>query len=129
VSRDLIIGFLLGVFVATLAEDCKADDWATTDKVLFGTYVVASAIDAGQTLQALDERNPDGSRTFWELNPVFGDYPSDKKMIGMKLAGATFLFLAADQFPKYRRQILLTAALIQVSIVAHNVHIGMKVQF
>jgi hypothetical protein len=128
-SRDLVFGFLLGVVVGTFTAECKADDWATTDKVLLGAYVVASAIDAGQTLQALDERNPDGTRTFWELNPVFGDYPSDRKMIGMKIAGAALLFVAADQLPKYRRQILWTAALIQVSVIAHNAHIGMRLQF
>jgi hypothetical protein len=126
---DLIIGFIVGVVASTWTADCRGGEWDTTDKVLFGTYLAASAIDAAQTIHALDQRWPDGAPQYVEINPLYGDNPNDSVLILSKLAAAGVIFLLADHYPRYRRPILWVVTAIQVGVVASNYSIGLKLHF
>lgn len=66
----LVLGFMFGVFVGMFICNSRADERKTTDRVLFGAYLTASAIDGAQTIQALDQRHPNGQPMFSEDNPL-----------------------------------------------------------
>lgn len=121
--------FLAGLLVGLCILSAKADDWKTTDKVLFGTYLAASAIDAAQTIHALDQRHPNGQPMFREVNPLYGEQPSDGRIILTKLIGAGVIYLIADRVPSARRTTLWLVNALQIGVVAHNASIGMKVGF
>ena len=124
-----IFWLFVGLFVGLLICNSRADDWKTTDRVLFGTYLTASAIDAAQTIHALDQRHPNGKPMFREVNPLYGEQPSDSRIILTKLVSAGIIYWVADRVPSARRTTLWLVNALQFGVVAHNASIGMKVKF
>jgi hypothetical protein len=119
---SLLAGVLLGV--AVTAADCSAaEPWKTGDKVLFGSYVVLSAIDGAQTDRGIK------SGQYHETNPILGEYPSTARIALTKLVSAGLVYLLADHFSDSRRTILVVINALQIGIVAHNASIGLKVGF
>jgi hypothetical protein len=120
--------FIMSLLVG-YACNAQADDWSTEDKWLFGIFISASAIDASQTLEGLDERFPNGQPKYREANPLYGDNPSDKRIIYTKLVGVGIVWALAELYPKSRNNILWGVDAITLGIVAHNYSIGVNMGF
>ena len=69
---SLMVGFMLLCSCSSLP---KARPWTTSEKIVAGWSVLASAADAYTTTQALN--NPYN----YEVNPLLGKRPSDGKVI------------------------------------------------
>lgn len=117
------LGFLLGLMIGAGICASRADEWNTTDKVLFGTYVALSAYDAAQTDQGIR------SGKYIERNPLYGEQPSTATLYASKAIVAAGLWWLVDRFPEARRPILLIGNALEISCVAHNLSIGLKVNF
>lgn len=115
----LFVGLFIGMFIC----NSRSAEWKTADQVLFGTYVVASAIDAVQTDQGIR------SGRFVETNPLFGDRPSTQRIVLTKFVIGAGVYWIADAFPVERRTLLWLVNAVQIGVVAHNASIGMTIDF
>lgn len=121
--------FLGGLVIGMSIVNSRADDWSTEDKWLFGVFIGVSAIDASQTLEGLDERFPNGKPKYREANPLYGDNPTDQRVIYTKLAGITAVWALAELYPESRNTVLWAVNAITIGIVAHNYSIGVNMGF
>ena len=124
-----VFWLFVGLFIGLAICNARSEGWATTDRVLFGTYLTASALDAAQTIHALDQRHPNGQPKFKEVNPLYGEQPSDSRIILTKLVSAGVIYLIADRVPSARRTTLWLVNALQIGVVAHNASIGMRIGF
>jgi hypothetical protein len=89
--------------------------WNNTDKYLFESYVVMSAIDVMQTKNGL------ATGRYIEANDmVYGKRPSATKLVAVHTASAWAIYELADYYPEERTIGLLAANLIQFAVVRHN---------
>lgn len=115
--------FLLGLLIGMGIMAARADEWKTTDKVLFGSYVAFTTWDALQTDQGIR------SGKYVEKNPLYGEQPSTARLFLTKAAVTGGIYWLADRFPAARRGILLIGNALEIGVVAHNASIGMNVRF
>jgi len=101
------------------------DPWDTTDKALGGAALASTLLDWSQTRYIA--RHPDQYR---ELNPTLPDHPTtgrvDAHFAGSIIIGGLVAnWLSSD----YRKGFLSGVTVIEVSTVAHNYSVGIKMQF
>ena len=124
---DLLIGFVIGLTVATWTADCRAEEWNGTDKALFGAFIGLQVVDALQTYEI--EKHPD---KWQELNPIIGDPPQWEKVVALKAleVGIVYYLLDKHSTPKQRRGALWFLDGIYLGIVASNHYsAGIRIRF
>ena len=121
----IALWFLLGLLSGMAISAARAGDpqWNTGDKVLFGSYVALNVIDAAQSDKGIR------SGQYIETNPVYGERPSTVRILFTKTVFTGGLWWLADRLPDYRRAILLIGNAVEISVVAHNASIGMRLGF
>ena len=119
-AATIIKPALCGLFL--LCAGCASHPfagWSQRDKALFATNLTCNAVDAWQTSWAMGE---DG---FKEGNPLLGDDPSEKKIIGFKLVGAGVTYWAASD-PENRTYALMLMTVPCIAVLAHNYSEGAR---
>lgn len=118
--------FLSFVLLMVLSSQVFANDpFDTTDKALFTASTIALVADWSQTRYIA--AHPD---RFYEQNPILGRHPSKQK-VDLYFAGTIVgNYLIADALPSRYRKLWLGGVLaIELLLVAHNKHIGIKFHF
>ena len=99
------------------------DPWTTQDKILQAAYLTAHTLDYLQT------RNADWDR-FYETNPILGRAPSTQSVDIYFLSTALLHPLITHLLPQsWRKYWLGSTLLFETSVVCHNFHIGMGINF
>ena len=98
------------IIILLLLSACT---WSRQDKMLYGSYIALSTIDAIQTSQAESELNPlmqsgDGS-------------PDMAKVIAIKAVSGLGVYFIADWFPKARTPLLIGINVLQGGVVFYNI--------
>jgi len=119
-----------------VALPARADEWDTTDKVLYGSFIAMDVIDIAQTYrikraetctQPAHNAPEYCYRTYYENNPIFGKDPNMTKVIAWKAIDVAALGIAANYLPSpMRKAVLLGADVIQFTIIHHNYTVGVK---
>lgn len=118
--------YLLVLLLVTSSFVARADEaWDTTDKALAGVALAATVIDWSQSRYIA--RNP---ALFEENNPLLGLHPSvgnvNAYFATSIVAGAALAYV----LPKdYRKYFLGGVAVLEISAVSRNKHIGIRLQF
>jgi len=108
----------------------QGQEWTRLDKSLLITYQVARFIDWRQTLSIAEERRPDGSFRWREINPLLGDHPSAGRVNSHYVITALAVPLIAHYLPpSYRRAFLTGAVVVEVGYVAHNFNLGISMRW
>lgn len=98
--------------------------WTEEQKILAAVSMAAMVIDYGQT------RSIVGHPTFYEQNPLLGEHPTMGRVNRHFALSALASYLIADALPSEQRTWFLRGlALVQVGVVAHNVSLGVKMDF
>lgn len=119
------ICFLLFWFCMGIAQYARAADLDTTDKVLFGSFVALQLVDVAQTNEA--HKHPE---KWEEQNPLYGSDPKMATVVAVKSAITTGVyFLSVNMNSQDRKLMLGLVNLLQLSIVAHNYSIGVRIGF
>ena len=124
---NLLIGFVIGLTVATWTADCHAEGWNGTDKALFGAFVGLQVVDALQTYEI--EKHPD---KWQELNPIIGDPPHWQTVVALKALEVGVVYYLLDRYstPGQRRAALWLLDGLYVGVVAHNhFSAGIQIKF
>jgi hypothetical protein len=126
--RTAVWFFIASVALVTMiltACPARAAEWDTTDKVLFGSLVVLEVIDTAQTWQI--HRHPD---KYVETNPLFGKNPNMGVVVGVKSLLVSGAYYVTRDMPSGDRKLLLGLLdAIQLTVVAHNYSVGVKLGF
>lgn len=90
--------------------------WSRQDKMLYGSYLALSTVDAIQTSQMSKEYNPllqneDGS-------------PDMAKVIAVKAVSGLGIYFLADWFPKYRTPFLWGVTVLQGGVCVYNMGVA-----
>lgn len=107
---------LLIIIISFISTSVSADEWKTKDKILLGSYVALSTIDAYQTSRW-------NAKNMQEANPIFTNKDGKVNMtsvIGYKVLSGIGLYLLADYAKKYRTPLLSVAIGIQGGVVIWN---------
>lgn len=100
-----------------------ADDWNTTDEILFASYTISSVIDYFQTNYIFE--HPEKHH---EWNPIIKN--NKKCFIPLYFAGRIIgTRLLSNWLPKHRRAILLLSLSASSMMVGHNITVGIKCSF
>ena len=118
---------LLGMVLLVLSLNTHADsrEWTKEEKLWGATAGVLLAADWATT-RNMTHRYNEG---YYERNPLLSRQPSANAVNLYFLAVTPAVFLAADYFSDYRKEILQATSLIELIMVGNNLRIGLKFQF
>jgi len=116
---------LLSVFVLIFCTSAHSESWTVEQKILSATYMATHVIDWGQTREIAKHPKESGP----EYNPLLGSEPSPGKVNAYFLLTPVLWYYALDNIPQYRTVALTVLNLVQIGVVAHNYHVGIKVSF
>ena len=117
--------FLLLIAICFIFGDADAESWSPEQRTLAGVYLAAHVIDWGQTRRIAREPH------IWhEYNPLLPRHPSIAQVNRHFLLVPIVGYFIADALPsRHRTTALYWAATIQVSVVARNHYLGIRVSF
>ena len=106
------------ILILSLNSQANWEDWNTTDKNLYKTYLIGTTLDYIQTKNAIDNGYVEG-------NPFLGKNPSSDRLLLQKTLSATMVYWSFNRLDeKKRRKGLLIVNGIQWGVVIKNEHIG-----
>jgi len=111
----------LAILLICYANNGQAYEWSIQDRALLAGAAIVHVIDWGQTRTIA--KNPD---VWVEHNPLLGTHPSVNRVNNYFLATALVVPLLAHYISEWRSQILGAWLLVEVSAVASNYHIGIR---
>jgi hypothetical protein len=120
--KNILITVALLVSLNTYA-DSRA--WTEEEK-RWGATAGALLVADWATTRNMTYRYNEG---YYEQNPLLGRRPSTDAVNLYFLAVTPAVFLAADYFSDYRKEILQATSLIELIMVGNNLRIGLKFQF
>ena len=127
--KKIIFVLLLALSASATAKDWDSINWnplpdetyTTKEKVLLASYFVASAVDASQTIYALEGCGGECVGKYKEGNPFFGEYPARNRIIISKLViGYGIAVAVKNMKPKQRFWGLVGVTLLQSLVVSAN---------
>jgi hypothetical protein len=119
---------LLGIFLlVVLSSPVYADsrEWTTEEKLWGATAGTLLAADWATTHNMTHRYN----ENYYERNPLLGQRPTTNHVNLYFLTVAPVVFLAADYFSDYRKEILQATSVLELIIVGNNLRIGLHFQF
>lgn len=120
--KNMLIIMLLLMSFTTQAQ---SREW-TQDEKLWGATAGALLAADWATTRNMTHRYNEG---YYERNPLLSRQPSTNAVNLYFLAVTPAVFLAADYFGDYRKEILQATSLIELIMVGNNLRIGLKFQF
>ncbi len=113
------------LFLMMLALPVRADDWTTTDKVLFATSSALLVADWAQTRYTV--KNPE---QFHDHNRLLGEYPSMGKVNAYFASVLVLNYFVTDALPpKWRTAYQAGLITLELVVVGHNKNIGIGMSF
>ena len=119
---------LLGIFLSVLLSSpvyAESREWTSEEK-LWGTATGVLLLSDWSTSQNMSHRY---NENYYEKNPLLGQHPTANAINLHFLIATPLIFLAADQIPEYRKEILQAVSLIELVTVGNNLRLGLHFQF
>jgi hypothetical protein len=119
---------ILGIFLSVLLSlpvYAESREWATEEKV-WGATAGVLLLGDWATTRNMTHRYNEG---YYEHNPLLGRHPTANAVNLYFLTVTPIVFLAADYFGNYRKEILQATSAIELIMVGNNLRIGLRFQF
>jgi len=118
---------LLGIILLVMSINTYADsrEW-TSDEKFWGATTGALLLADWSTTRNMTHRY---NENYYERNPLLPQRPNINSVNLYFLAVTPAVFLAADYFSDYRKEILQATSLLELIIVGNNLRLGLKFQF
>ena len=119
---------ILSIALLLLSLNSHADsrEWTNEEKA-WGAAAGALLLADWATTHNMTQRYHEGY--YEKYNLLLGATPSAGAVNLYFLTVTPAVFLAADYFSNYRKEILRTTSLIEIIMVGNNLRIGLKIQF
>jgi len=121
-KKILVIVLLL----MSLNTRAQSREWTNKEK-LWGVTAGTLLLADWATTHNMTQRYNEGY--YEKYNLLLGPTPSAGAVNLYFLTVTPAVFLAADYFSNYRKEILQTTSLIEIIMVGNNLRIGLKIQF
>jgi len=118
---------ILGILLLVLSLNTHADfrDWSVEEKAWGAAAGVLLVSDWATTHNMTHRYNED----YYERNPLLGSRPTANRVNLYFLTVTPAIFLAADYFGNYRKEILQATSVLELIMVGNNLRIGLHFQF
>jgi hypothetical protein len=118
---------LLGIILVLLSLNAHAEtrEWTSEEK-LWGATTGVLLLGDWATTNNMTRRY---SENYYEHNPLLGKHPTANTVNLYFLVVTPAVFLAADYFEDYRKEILQATSALELIIVGNNLRIGLHFQF
>ena len=115
------------ILFVVLSNTVQAETRLWTDEeqtwgAVAGTLLLAD----WSTTQNMTHRYDQG---YYERNPLLGPHPTASQVNLHFLIAVPTVYLLADQFPEYRKEILQAVGAIELIAVGNNLRLGLHFQF
>jgi hypothetical protein len=100
-------------------------EWTNNEKV-WGATAGVLLLGDWATTRNMTHRYNEG---YYERNPLLGTQPTANRVNLYFLTVTPVVFLAADYFGDYRKEILQATSVIELIMVGNNLRIGLHFQF
>jgi hypothetical protein len=117
--------FLLSIILILLSFNVYSKEW-TDDEKLWGATTGVLLLGDWATTRNMTHRYNEG---YYEHNPLLGRHPTANTVNLYFLTVTPIVFLAADYFGDYRKEILQATSAVELIMVGNNLRIGLKFQF
>jgi hypothetical protein len=117
----------IGIILLILSINTYADsrEWTAEEKLWGATTGTLLVADWATTHNMTHRYN----ENYYERNPLLPQRPTANTVNLYFLAVTPAVFLAADYFDSYRKEILQATSLLELIIVGNNLRIGLHFQF
>jgi hypothetical protein len=119
----LLIGTIL--ILLSLVAHAESREWSTEEKV-WGATTGMLLLGDWATTKNMTHRYDEN---YHENNPLLGRRPTVNRVNLYFLTVTPIVFLAADYFGDYRKEILQATSVIELIMVGNNLRIGLHFQF
>jgi hypothetical protein len=118
---------ILGIALLFLSLNSHAEsrEWSTEEKI-WGATTGALLVGDWATTHDMTHRY---NENYHERNPLLGQRPTANTVNLYFLTVAPVIFLAADYFGDYRKEILQATSVLELIMVGNNLRIGLHFQF
>ena len=118
---------LLGIILILLSLHVHAgsQEW-TTEEQLWGATTGVLLLGDWATTNNMTHRY---NENYHEYNPLLGKHPTANTVNLYFLTVTPIVFLAADSFGAYRKEILQATSAVELIMVGNNLRIGLHFQF
>ena len=118
---------LLGIILILLSLHVHAgsQEW-TTEEQLWGAATGVLLLGDWATTNNMTHRY---NENYHEYNPLLGKHPTANTVNLYFLTVTPIVFLAADYFGAYRKEILQATSAVELIMVGNNLRIGLHFQF
>lgn len=115
--------------MANAGEFRHFSEWTPEQKAEFLLFTGVSYIDYSQTTWAMKQKDTDGNRIYYELNPILGKHPSNESvaLLSVIAVGYYYYLIGIDSVDKNSSIMGRTAMFsIKVAAVLHNDSVGIS---
>ena len=121
-KKTKLAALIAGLSLAT--SSAQADSWTNAEVTKQAAIMGLLTIDA---LQTLDIKN--SSATASERNPLIGQHPSDRRIVGYFLTTAILHTALADQLSSKHRAMLQDGTIaLELLVIGNNYGIGLRIK-
>ena len=113
------------LFVFLSVAHAQAKEWTSEEK-LWGATAGVLLLGDWATTRNMTHRYNEG---YYERNPLLGKHPTANTVNLYFLTVTPLVFLAADYFGDYRKEILQATSVLELIMVGNNLRIGLNFQF
>jgi len=118
---------LIAILLCLLSFTAHAEnEWSFEDKTWGAT---AGALLLGDWATTNYMTHHYNGTTYYETNPILGQHPTANRVNLYFLVATPAVYLSANYFPEYRKEILMAVSAVELVAVGNNLHIGLKFQF
>jgi len=114
----LLLLFCISGQAETREWTAEEKTWAAVDGILL--------LGDWATTHNMTHRYNEG---YYEHNPLLGSHPTTAQVNLHFLIATPLLYLAADQIPEYRKEILEVIGAVELIVVSNNLRLGLHFQF
>jgi hypothetical protein len=120
----LLLSVIVSVLLSSLAH-AESREW-TADEKAWGVATGVLLLGDWATTRNMTHRYDED---YHENNPLLGRRPTANRVNLYFLTVTPIVFLAADYFGDYRKEILQATGVIELIMVGNNLRIGLRFQF
>jgi len=119
----LFWSILFMVLSTTIRAETRS--W-TNEETAWGAVAGTLLLADWSTTQNMTHRY---GQSYYERNPLLGPHPTASQVSLHFLIAVPTVYLSADQFPEYRKEILQAVSAVELIAVGNNLRLGLHFQF
>ena len=119
----ILLTVTLFLFFNTASAETR--EWTNNEKI-WGATTGVLLLGDWATTRNMTHRYNEG---YYERNPLLGRHPTANRVNLYFLTVTPAIFLAADYFGNYRKEILQATSALELIMIGNNLRIGLHFQF